>query len=534
MKLKPFLDQLPIPKVLQPKERHQCYNYYEVTMREFFHQMHSQLPPTKVWGYEGQLPGPILDVNKDEGIKVKWMNDLPEKHFLPIDYTLHSSGKNMPEVRTVVHLHGMEVEPESDGYPDAWFTRGFAQIGPRFERDVYYYPNHQRAATLWYHDHAIGITRLNVYAGLAGMYIIRDEEEKSLGLPSGKYEIPLIIQDKSFNCDGSLLYPSQPNNPPPNAPFPSITPGFAGDVILVNGKAWPFLEVEPKKYRFRILNASNERFYTLRLDHYLPFIQIGSDGGLLSKPAEMKTLTLGPAERADIILDFSQFPVNKKITLLNEASNPFNFGAPPDPETTGLVMQFKVIPASEPDTSVVPAFLISIKKIKECEAKRTRDITLDVSFDGYGRLMFMLNNHSFMDRITETPRLGDVEIWQIINAGLAVHPIHVHLVQFQILDRIPFDVAAYNTSRQITFTGEPKPPAPNERGWKDTVQAYDGYITRIIMRFAPYTGRYVYHCHILEHEDYDMMRPFLVQKPECKCQKYCQGGFCKAGCCLCE
>lgn len=532
MKITPFLDQLPIPQVLQPKERHKCHTYYEVTMKEFFHQMHSELPPTKVWGYEGQYPGPTIEVERDECVKVKWINDLPSKHFLPIDQTLHSCSEGMPEVRTVVHLHGLEVKPESDGYPEAWFTNGYSQVGPCFEREVYCYPNHQRATSLWYHDHAVGITRLNVYAGLAGMYFIRDEEERALGLPSGKYEIPLLIQDKSFNCDGSLFYPSQLDNPPPGAPFPSITPGVAGDVILVNGKVWPHLEVEPKKYRFRVLNGSNERFYTIKLEGDLPFLQIGSDGGLLQRPVELNSLTIAPAERADLIIDFSGLPVGAKVTMLNTARVPFDFGAPPDPETTGLIMQFRVVEPTGPDTSRIPGFLSTIRRFKECEASRIRDISLDVTFDRYQRLLFQLSNCSFIDRITEDPYLGDVEIWRIINTGLAYHPIHVHLVQFQILDRIPIDVEAYNTTGQIIYTGEPEPPPPNEAGWKDTVQAPPGYITRIIMRFAPYTGRYVYHCHILEHEDYDMMRPFIVREKPCKCKQHDKD--CKEPCTCCD
>ncbi|MGI6317849.1 MAG: multicopper oxidase domain-containing protein [Firmicutes bacterium] len=520
MELTPFIDALPIPEYLRPLERHKQFTYYEVTMKEFFHQMHSELPgPTKVWGYEGKFPGPVIEAERGERVRVKWINDLPEEHFLPIDRTIHGSGDSMLDVRTVVHLHGAEVESDSDGYPDAWFTKGYKHVGPRFEREVYEYPNNQRAATLWYHDHAIGITRLNVYAGLAGLYIIRDHQERVHNLPAGNYEIPLIIMDKSFNDDGSLFYPRTVNNPPPNFPDPSITPGVAGDCILVNGKVWPYLEVEPRKYRFRILNASNERFYRMKLDSGQSFIQIGSDGGLLERPVKLKEITIAPAERVDVIIDFSQQVVGSRIILNNTANTPFDFGAPPDPETTGKIMQFRVVELKSPDTSNIPRFLSNIVRFQESDAERIRDITLDVRPDQYNRLKFFLNNRGFMENLTEKPRLGDIEIWRIINQGIAVHPIHIHLIQFQILDRIPFDVDAFNAKGQLRFTGEPQLPPPGESGWKDTVQATPGFVTRLIMRFAPFTGRYVYHCHILEHEDYDMMRPFQVIAPACK---YCQ------------
>lgn len=374
---------------------------------------------------------------------------------------------------------------------------------------------------LWYHDHTAGITRLNTYAGLAGMYIIRDEEEHALDLPSGDYEIPLMIADKDFNEDGSLFYPDQTNVPPPphpdDFPDPSVTPGSAFNKITVNGKVWPYLEVEQRKYRFRIVNASNERFYRMALSSEQPFVQIGSDGGLLEKPVELHELLIAPAERVDIIVDFSDHPAGTEIILTNTATVPFDFEPPigqvPDPETDGLIMQFKVIPRSKPDKSSIPSKLAEIKKFQESEAVQVRDITLDVENDQFGRLRFLFNKKGFMERIIETPVLNDIEIWRIINPAGAHHPIHIHLVQFQILDRIPIDVEAFDSSGEIRPAGEPELPPPNERGWKDTVQAPPGFMTRLIMRFGPFTGRYVYHCHILEHEDYDMMRPFKVIHP---------------------
>lgn len=358
---------------------------------------------------------------------------------------------------------------------------------------------------------------MNVYAGLAGMYIIRDKEERELNLPAGKFEIPLVIQDKSFLEDGSLFYPASVDSDelPPDFPNPSITPGFSGDFIVVNGKVWPYLEVERRKYRFRILNASNERFYRIRLSSGQPFIQIGSDGGLLHRPVCTDEITIAPAERVDVIIDFSKYKAGAQIEMTNDAPTPFDFGEPPDPNTTGRIMQFRVIESESPDTSVIPSFLSKINKLRQCEATRIRDIILDVTNDRFGRLKFMLSNHEYIDRITERPVLGDVEIWRLINPSLGAHPIHLHLVQFQVIDRIPLDVDAYNLTGQIRYAGKPELPALNERGWKDTVIAPSGYVTRIIMRFGPYTGRYMYHCHILEHEDYDMMRPFEVVSPKC-------------------
>lgn len=365
------------------------------------------------------------------------------------------------------------------------------------------------------------------------MYIIRNEQERALNLPSGKYEIPLIIQDKTFNDDGSLFYPSTVNvpNPPPDFPNPSITPGVAGDSIVVNGKVWPYLEVEQRKYRFRILNASNLRFYRMGLDSGQQFTQIGSDGGLLQRPVRLDEITIAPSERVDVVIDFTNRPVGTNIILTNTAKTPFDFGGPPDPETTGLIMQFRVIERSGEDTSTVPQFLSPIKRYNECDATRIRDITLDVTRDSFNRFMFLLSNHDYIDGITENPVVGDLEIWRIINQGIAVHPIHIHQIQFQILDRIPFDTNVFNLTGQLRFTGESENPPANERGWKDTVQAAPAYVTRLIMRFGPFTGRYVYHCHILEHEDYNMMRPFEVVPGKCRSLK---NDCCKKCLCSCD
>lgn len=507
-KLTKFVDPLPIMDTLQPKRKGKRGSYYEVRMEAFTQKLHRDLPLTRLWGYNSRYPGPTFEANRGEPIWVKWMNDLPEKHLLPVDRSIHEVARH-PEVRTVTHLHGSETRPESDGYPEAWFTKDFKEVGPFFERKVYEYPNRQRATTLWYHDHAMGLTRLNVYAGLIGMYIIRDDLEKSLRLPKGDYEVPLVIQDRSFNEDGSLFYPRQPDDPSPNLPDPSIQPFFNGDTIVVNGKVWPYLDVEPRKYRFRILNGSNTRAYRFYFDSGQPFYQIGSDGGLMQKPVKVKTLSLEPAERADVIVDFSGHD-GEAVILKND------LGPNADPEDeTDEVMQFKVnLPLSGKDPSIIPQRLAHIPSLKHNNITVIRNLKLTGSTDAFGRPLLLLNNQKWKDPVTEKPRLGATEIWSFINVTDFTHPIHIHLIQFQVLDRRPFDLALYNESGRLSFTGPAVPAEPNERGWKDTVAAHSGEVTRVIARFAPFTGYYVWHCHILEHEDYDMMRPLIVTDPD--------------------
>jgi spore coat protein A len=355
----------------------------------------------------------------------------------------------------------------------------------------------------------MGITRLNVYAGLAGMYIIRDEKENSLNIPKGDYEIPLMIMDRSFNEDGSLFYPKRPNNPSENLPNPSITPAFLGDTILVNGKVWPYLEVEPRKYRFRLLNASNTRAYQLYLDSGQSFHQIGSDGGLLQKTVRLKNFAIEPAERIDFILDFSKYE-GETITLKNDLGPNAN---PND--NTDEVMQFKVsLPLQGEDKTVISKYLSHIPSLEQNEVKTIRNLKLTGSTDKYGRPLLLLNNKAWSAPVTENPCLGSTETWSLINITGFTHPIHIHLIQFQILDRRPFDLDLYNQDGQIVYTGPAIRPKANERGWKDTIAAPSAQITRVIAQFGPYTGNYVWHCHILEHEDYDMMRPFTVIDPK--------------------
>ncbi len=509
MSLSKFVDELPRIRTIKPKGILCGVPYYEIEMQEFKKKLHRDLPETTVWGFEGDYPGPAIEVKTNEWIKVKWMNNLPKEHLLPVDTTVHGAEPDKPRVRTVIHLHGGVVMPYSDGYPDAWFTKDYKEVGPFFTTKIYDYPNIQRGATLWYHAHAIGITRLNVYAGLAGPYIIRDPKEALLGLPKGEFEMTLLIQDRSFNDDGSLYYPTQPDPPVPGV-CPSVVPDFFGDTILVNGKVWPYLNVQPRKYRFRIINGSNSRFYRIRLSSGQPFYQIGTDDGLLESPVITREILLAPAERADVIIDFSKYS-RQYITMTNDAASPFPRGNPPDCRTDGQIMQFRVsLPLSSHDYSVIPYRMTTIKPLLEKDAIMDRHLTLVREEDEYGRAFLLLDGKMWDDPITIKPKLGSIEVWTLINLANSTHPIHLHLVNFQILDRQLFDVDYYKETGQILTTGPKIPPELNERGWKDTVRANPGEITRIIMRFGPYVGVYPWHCHILEHEDHEMMLRYEV------------------------
>lgn len=493
-----YVDELPVPAVARPLAKVKGSAYYEIAMRQVPHQFHRLFPPTTVWGYDGMLPGPTIKVKKDEKIYVRWKNKLPRKHLLPIDRTLHESA-GPPDVRTVVHLHGANVSWESDGHPEAWFSRDFAQTGATFSRKVYEYTNKQLGATLWYHDHAIGITRLNVYSGLSGFYLIEDPVEKHLKLPKDGYDIPLMIQDRSFHSDGSLSYPENTN--PPAPVNPSVQPFFNGNTIAVNGKVWPKLTVEPRKYRFRILNASNTNAYTLRLGDGRKFYQISTDGGLLTEPVELTTLPLEPAERSDVIIDFSRHK-GKKLILQNTNAE----------GDMGVIMRFDVsLPLKGRDTSEIPKKLVTEEEIlTENQADKTRLLKLDAIQDEYNRPVLLLDDRMWHDPVTEKPVIGDTEVWKFINVTNFAHPIHIHLIQFKILHRTPFDLERFNQDGHIAYTGPPIKPEIHERGWKDTVKAEPGMVTSVIMQFTENPGEYVWHCHILEHEDYDMMRPMRV------------------------
>jgi spore coat protein A, manganese oxidase len=483
-----FVDPLPIPQIAaplgmrpSPKDPAEQLPYYRLAMQQITTKIHRDVKPTRVWGFGGTSPGPTIEARTDHGLLVEWVNDLPARHLLPIDHSVHGAEATKPDVRAVTHLHGAKTFADSDGYPDDWYVPGKSLL--------YHYPNHQDAATLWYHDHALGITRLNVFAGLLGFYILRDDYEDALNLPKGKYEIPLMLYDRSFDHDGQLYYPVSAN---PKSPW---IPEYFGDAILANGKLFPYVEVEPRKYRFRILNPSNGRFLHLSLSNGQEFHQIGSDQGLLPAPIALKNIPLAPAERADGIVDFAGHG-GEKIVLKNGGFS---------------VMQIRVLEKGTSDTSSLPSTIRPVEKILQSAAIQNRMLTLGEIDDMVQNPMTMLLNNSHWDMpITENPKLDSVEIWNLINLTDDSHPIHLHLVRFQILDRQSFDAFTYYTQKKLHFTGPRIPPAPTEAGWKDTVRADPGMVTRIIVKFEGYPGRYVWHCHILEHEDNEMMRPYEV------------------------
>ena len=342
-----FVDPLPIPPVLRPVDVIDGEPFYEVRMLQNQQKLHRDFNPTTIWGYNGMYPGPTIEARRNHPIKVHWINDLPTTPLLPVDMSLHGAEDFRPAVRNVVHLHDGNTPAAFDGHPDQWYTPGLTEVGPLFVTDVFEYPNRQPATTLWYHDHAIGITRLNVYAGLAAFYLLRDKAEEQLPLPRGRFEIPIVIQDRTFHPDASLFYPS------------SWVPEFFGNTIVVNGKVWPFLAVEPRRYRLRILNGSNARFYRLRCDPALPLRVIGVDGGLLERPVTVDEILLAPAERVDVILNFTDHQ-NVTFTLTNSAPAPFPGGDPPD-QNTSVIMQFRtVLPLSSRDRSCVPHRLVKL------------------------------------------------------------------------------------------------------------------------------------------------------------------------------
>lgn len=584
-----FISELTIPPVYIPKVVKRAstgetisHNYI-VYVSQFEEQILPEgFPKTVVFGYGGRVfdevsgkkindfkaaPGATFEAVRGVTVNVQWINNLNSPNVLPVDPTLHWADPNnlgmvapssippfppglykaQNPIPIVTHIHGGENSSVFDGHPDAWFTSGESKIGSEFITSLYRYPNKQESTTLWYHDHTLGITRLNVYMGLAGFYIIRDPKNPldvpGKVLPDKRHEIPIVIQDKSFNIDGSLDFPNVGVNPEVH---PYWQPEFFGDAIVVNGKTWPNLNVDRGEYRFRVLNGSNARFYNLKFSNDMEFLQIGSDGGYLEKPVKLNSILLAPAERADIMVDFSSIPPGKKLILENTAAAPFPVGDAPDTDTVGKVMQFTVINCSPIKKLNIPKKLNTIPKLTPDSHKRTL-VLFEVNGEN-GPLEVLLNGQKWSAPVSENPEVGGTEEWEIVNLTSDTHPIHLHLVQFQLLNRQVFDVDAYRT-KWLELNGEPplssftielptneyltgKPilPDENEAGWKDTVRANPGEILRLIIRFAPQYADpnmvkpgvnlfpfnpssgpgYVWHCHIIDHEDNEMMRPLNI------------------------
>jgi bilirubin oxidase len=577
---------------------------YAIAVRQFRQQiLPAGMPATTVWSYGSAVhrgtfnyPSFTVEARVDRPVRVAWINGLVDAnrrylpHLLPVDPTLHwanppggTDGRDMHPtfnstpgpytgpVPIVSHLHGGHNAEESDGYPEAWYLplannipAGYARVGSfydefnaKFEAKwhqawppgtaVFQYQNDERASTLWFHDHTLGMTRANVYAGPAGFYLLRGGASDlpegvlpgpapKLGDPPGTryYEIPIAVQDRSFNRDGSLFYPSSreffDGFPGPYIPFSDISPiwnaEFFGNTMVVNGRTWPILSVEPRRYRFRFLNGCNSRFLILKIvsdalasrpaTAAVPFWQIGSEGGFLPNPVRLDQLLMSPAERADVIVDFTGVPEGTELYLINEAPDePFGGGElgvdfeAADPSTTGQVMKLMVVPLASTDTSVPPSQLRLPSFTPLGAATATRQVSLNEedsavlegvgpreaelgTLDEAGNPVILGWDHP----ITENPAFGATEVWEIHNFTEDAHPIHIHEVQFQVVDRQPFE-------------GGPRPPESWEAGYKDTVIAYPEEITRVKALFD-LAGLYVWHCHILEHEDNEMMRPYRV------------------------
>lgn len=488
---------------------------------------------TLVWGYNNSYPGPTVEAKRGMPFQVTYQNNLFNPallSYLPIDQTLHWADplgcmmdpacafeRYTGPVPVVTHLHGGEVPSAFDGHPEAWFTPGSAIVGPKWVSNTFIYPNTQEAATIWYHDHTLGITRLNVYAGLAGFYLLRDPQNEPSNLPSGPYEREIVIQDRMFDTNGQLFYPVNDDGGHhdsgyrDSSPHPFWVDMFMGDTIVVNGKVWPYLNVEPRRYRLRLLNGSNSRIYTLQLQTASGsagpvFWQIGTDGGLLNKPVKVSKLTIAPGERADVIVDFA----GKQGTSFILKNSDSSWGS----SSVSEIMKVNVsLPLNGTDASLNPATGPNLRpnnpivKLAPTVTYSTprRYMTLEKDRDTGA---FLLNGKAFHDAVTEKPRVGATEVWEINNRTGDTHPIHLHLVQFQDLNAGSSAVA-----------------------WKDTIRVDGWRDVSIVVRWAPQDtpagavqpGQnlfsfdptssgpgYVWHCHILEHEDNDMMRPYLV------------------------
>jgi FtsP/CotA-like multicopper oxidase with cupredoxin domain len=437
-----FTMPMPVPAVLMPTSSDATTDRYELTVKAGTAAMRAG-NPTPIVGFNGTYPGPTIIATKGKAVELKQTNSWTEN--------------------ITIHNHGHKVAASSDGHPVDYIAPGKSK--------TYFYPNDQRAATYWYHDHAMDLTGPHVYAGLVGFYIIHDPAEDKLGLPSGNFDVPLLVQDKKLKDDNTLDYQA-----------PGGQQGFLGDRAIVNGVETPYFEVATRKYRFRVLNGSNARFFTIGLQSGRSFQIIGTDGGLLAAPLAVKSLSIAPAERYDIVVDFSGDAIGSSDVLTNSNS------AFSPPITT--LMQFRVTsPSCDPTT--VPAALSTITRLAEADSKAS--VTLNFSQDSGG---WMINGLLYdAARHDVTSKAGDINIWRLVNASSVTHPFHKHLVQFNVLDI------------------DGLPPPPELKGWKDTVQVPDGSTVRIIFRNEivlekvnptdPQT--FVFHCHILEHEDHRMM-----------------------------
>jgi len=579
--LAPFVDRLPIPSRLLASEHD---GRLTISIRAGAHRFHRDLPASRVWGFDAAVPGPTIEAERGEPVTVEWRNELAGP--LPVVVTIAPRSTDDDGVpvqcvpglsggapdrhaaaltgHTVIHLHGGLTPASFDGWTENLFAPG--------QPALYHYPMDQRAAMLWYHDHVMGVTKLDVYAGLAGLWIVRDGRERELGLQEGPpFEIPLLIQDRNFDVGqdgrltGQLVHKTDPDVMEAFAPF-----------TIVNGKVWPVLDVEPAVYRFRVLNGSNARTYRLvlvrngkpELDR---FTQVGTDHGLLRAPVGVPPdgLVLACAERADLLVDISDLEPGAELTLLNTATAPFDGSSLPAADAAnaadlkGLlpypqVMRLRVVPATATRRSTpgarelaadydTPTPEVLAAAVRRAIALVERELNgepnmltmreLAIAEDGEtGPLVTVSEGATttryravaahFEDATTFFPMLGHYEVWQLINLTGDTHPIHLHLDPFQILSRRPIryeipegGVEDRDLTAAITVERDPSDKLShaiddNERGLKDTIRVNPNEIVEIAVRFTTYSGRFMYHCHILEHEDRDMMRPFVTMPSE--------------------
>jgi spore coat protein A len=614
-------------------------DYYEISMRQLSQQiLPASFPATTVWGYGGKsaqsnrgllvhnAPSLTIEASWNRPVRVKWINELVDdgggylSHLLPVDPTLHwanppggtdsrdsrptfteTPGPYTGPVPIVTHVHGaIGVSDDSDGYAEAWYLpaasdipSGFAtegtwyqffaskasaaygvEWGPGFA--TFQYPNENRAGTIWYHDHTLGMTRLNVYAGPAGFYLIRGGPagdaavlDSRTGLratlpgpaprendkfpPNKPYrEIPIAIQDRSFNSDGSLFYPDTRvffdgivQDYIPEGEFSPIwNPEFFGNAIMVNGNTWPFQTVERRRYRLRFLNGCQSRFLILDFNGIpgAEVWQIGNEGGFLAAPVNLTAdhdnrLLMALAERADVIVDFGNVPTGNYVLANVGPDEPFGGGVPgddfpvADPATTGQVMQFRVVPAVGVDDSTPPQFLQLPAIAPLPAATLTRQLALieeasegldDDEEEVEGPVEALLGTvtdgvwteRKWMDPVTENPAVGATEIWEIYNTTADAHPMHIHEIAFEVVNR---EGLVLNDEDEVVepiqLDGNVTPAEPWETGFKDTVIAYPGQVTRLRARFST-SGQFVWHCHIVEHEDNEMMRPYRIGPPQ--------------------
>lgn len=465
------------------------------------------------------IPGPTIEALHGVDTYVTWKNHLPLKHILPWDPTIPTAiPSNKTGVPTVVHLHGGIDEPASDGNSNSWFTRKFRDKGPTWSHKTYRYRNHQHPGNLWYHDHAMGLTRVNLLAGLIGAYIIRHHEvEAPLGLPNGdEFDRTLLVFDRSFRKDGSIYMNSTGNNP---SIHPQWQPEYFGDAIIVNGKAWPRLTVRRRKYRFRIINASNARFFRFFFTNGLRFTHVASDSAYLKRSVVTKDFLLGPSEITDVVVDFSQSK-SDSVILANDATYPYPSGDPVN-EANGKVMKFVILNHTELDTSRVPKKLIQYPKAKLSSASRTRYIAMyEYTSDVDEPIHLYLNGKPYEAPVTETPKEGTTEVWNVINLTEDNHPLHIHLGLFVVLNQTELvnveefkdcmtklndadkcRISKYARGKRIVV------PA-HEKGWKNVFKMRPGSVTQILVRFsyihsnssyvfdATADPGYVYHCHV--------------------------------------